>query len=98
MYCGYQLTVQLISEVSPACICTDCGITTEPPSSSDWWGKVAAGVRWEAKAESRVMAPTQSGPDPVHVLDGEAMSGGECLPPRPRTCICTDCGTAPEPP
>ena len=26
------------------------------------------------------------------------MSGGECLPPRPRTCICTDCGIATEPP
>ena len=37
------------------CICTDCGIATEPPSSSDWWGKLAAGVRWEAEAESRIM-------------------------------------------
>ena len=25
------------------------------------------------------------------------MSGGGCLPPRPRTCICTDCGTTTEP-
>ena len=30
----------------------------EPPSSSDWWGKLAAGVRWEAEAESRI---TESG-------------------------------------
>ena len=37
------------------CICTDCGIAMEPPSSSDWWGKLAAGVRWEAEAESRIM-------------------------------------------
>ena len=37
------------------CICTDCGIATEPPSSSDWWGKLVASVRWEAEAESRIM-------------------------------------------
>ena len=34
---------------------------TAPPSSSDWWGKLAAGVRCEAEAESRCVLV--AGPD-----------------------------------
>ena len=70
------------------CICTDCGIATEPPSSSDWWGKLAAGVRGEAEAESRIMTLyLDLDLDPVNPEKRRPTAAPVCEPRHATLCI-----------